>query len=40
MIRELIETAMGRETESERSERERYLSKERVEEVKVIPHDD
>ena len=40
LIRELIETAMGRETESERSEREKYLSTERVEEVKVIPHED
>lgn len=40
LIRELIETAMGRETESERYEREKYLSTERVEEVKVIPHED
>lgn len=36
-ICKLIETAMGRETESER---EKYLSTERVEEVKVIPHED
>ena len=35
-ICKLIETAMGREIESER---ERYLSKEHVEEVKVIPHE-
>ena len=40
LIRELIETAMGRETESERSERERYLSKEIVDGMKVILHED
>lgn len=35
-ICKLIETAMGRETESER---ERYLSKEHVDKVKVIPNE-
>jgi hypothetical protein len=29
-----------KETKSEKSEREKYLSTERVEEVKVIPHED